>query len=183
MQHSQRTISLVAICLAALLFQGCATKIVSVVYTSQPPLQIAVRPDYEIYFKPAGEGQTFFSMFELDVVNKSGGIIEVDWNRTFYLHNGKAAGRFVFAGINPEDVKNAAVPNDAIAQAGRLTRQIAPHQLIAKAPDKDLSVKPGESGISGGVLPEGENGIQLTLLVNGRPVEEQLAVTVRANAN
>ena len=178
MMRNGRTSWAIAIGCILILVAGCTATIVSTIYTSSPEIQTLSRPDYDIRFQPVTDGQDFFSMFKLDVTNKTDMDLEIDWNMTQYTQNGKNRGGFVFEGINSEDVKNGTIPNDVVPRKGRFSKEIAPHQLIAMAPMGSRSTTPDQSGISGGILPDGVNGILLVIVQDGRPVKEKLAVTI-----
>ncbi len=163
-----------------LMVGGCAATIVSTIYTSSPEVQILSRPDYDIRFQPVNDGQDFFSLFKLDVTNKTDTDLEIDWNMSKYIQDGKNRGGFISEETQPEDIKNGTIPNALIPRNGRLSIVIAPQQLIAMAPMGDRSVKAGKSGFSGGVLPDGVNGILLVILQDGYSVKEKLAVTIES---
>jgi len=147
-------------------------------HIADPPMQTIETEHYRISFKPLKKDGNFFVAFLLEVQNKAAGEIEVDWNRTHYLLEGKNHGKFVFAGIPPADVKAGTVPPDKIESGNTLQREIAPQQLLAYAAIRDKNVRPGKSGISAGPLPEGRNGIHLVLSMEGKDYRQNLILYI-----
>ena len=145
---------------------------------ANPVVQTLENASYRIAFEPKKTGGNFFRIFALTVQNKGSGDIEIDWNRTRYLYEGKEAAGFVFQGITPADVSAGSIPSDVVPGGGTYFREIAPHRLIAFAPIRDKSVAPGESGISAGPLPGGRNGISLALRKDGKLTRETLEVSI-----
>ena len=113
--------------------------------------------------------------FLLSVTNRTDKNLEMDWNRTQYIHNNNNRGVFVFKDIEPEDIKDSTVPPDIIPPRGTFTKEIAPYNLLARAPlresDKDPGIKPG-------ILPTGENGILLVIRQNKKNIVEKMMVLI-----
>jgi hypothetical protein len=160
------------------LASACATTPVPVGERATPAMQTLENASYRIVFEPQKTGGNFFRIFALTVQNKGAGDIEIDWNRTRYLYEGKEAAGFVFKGITPADVSAGSIPSDVVPAGETYFREIAPHRLIAFAPIRDKSVAPGKSGISAGPLPGGRNGISLALKKNGKEIRETLEVSI-----
>jgi hypothetical protein len=145
-----------------LVFVGCASKNL---WKSTPNMQQASN-DYfvatisPIYIFNAYKG------FILNVHNKTTGSIEVDWSNTFYVYAGKKEGGFRFEGIPYGDKKNP-VPSDIIAGV-IFTKEIYPVNLTTL------------SQLAGAYVHEemkpGENGVHLTVNVEGKPISETLTL-------
>lgn len=161
-----------------LLAVACATTPTAVGERAEPAVQTLENPSYRIAFQPQKQGGDFYRTFALTLENRSAEDIEVDWNRTRYLYEGKEAAGFVFKGISPADVKAESVPADTVKPGETFRREIAPHRLVAFAPIRDKGVAPGKSGISAGPLPGGRSGISLFLRQGGREIRERLEVTI-----
>ena len=84
----------------------------------------------------------------------------------------------MFRGIKPEDIKNLTIPSDIVPAGKTFSKEIAPAKLVAWAPYRDRSVGKNESGISPGIIPDGENGINLVVRYNGKEVREQITLTI-----
>ncbi len=154
---------------------GCVTT--KKIWTSHPVAQKAANPAYEARLEPVTKGHDFYVMFKLEITNKSDKNLEIDWNRTRYLYNGRSHGIFVFKGIDPKTVKTA-IPLDIIPPGVTFSKEIAPLKLVAWAPIKDNSVKAGQVGISPGVLPAGQNGVFLVLIQDGKKIVTKMTVKI-----
>jgi len=162
---------------AMFLLSACASVMVS---TSTPASQTTANSTYELKLEPLKKGKNYYSLFLLTVVNKTKRPIKIDWNRTRYIHNGNYRNGFVFKGVSPEEIKTATIPPDVVQASQTFVREIAPAKLVALAPIRDRNLKAGESGFSPGVLPDGENGIQLVVTQDGRTVEERVTVAIKS---
>ncbi len=104
--------------------------------------------------------------FILTIDNKTPDSIEVDWSNTFYVYAGQKEGGFWFEGIPYKDRKKP-VPPDTITGV-MFTKEIYPDKLITL------------SQIAGAYVHEemkpGENGVQLTVKVDGKPISETLTL-------
>jgi len=158
-------------------FLGC-TPMPAKNWTSCPVVQSAVNKYFEAQLEPLKKDDNFFVLLRLAVKNKTDKDLEIDWNKTRYVHNGKPRGGFVFQGANPEDIKNQTIPPDIVPAWQTLSKEIAPFKLIAGAPFKYRSVGVNESGFSPGVIPEGENGIFLIVRSNGQEVREKITLII-----
>jgi hypothetical protein len=154
---------------------GCVpTKI----WTSHPEIQTSGNAYYDIQFEPLKKDNNFFEFFLLTVSNRSDQDLEIDWNQTRYIYNGKLYGGFAFEGISPDDIKNSTIPCAVVPKGSRFSKEIAPIKLIAFVPLRDKRLSPDHSGISPGPLPAGENGIFLVIRQNGKEVREKIAVNI-----
>jgi hypothetical protein len=156
---------------------GCVQ---SEVWVSSPVVQATGNQYYEAQLEPLTNGHKFFVSFRLTVTNKTGKNLEIDWNKTVYIHNGRTRGGFVFKGIKPEDIRNSTIPADTILDEHTFSKVISPYKLLARAPLRDLSVGATESSIYPGILPTGENGIVLVVRLNGKEVVEKITLTIVA---
>jgi len=155
---------------------GCAT---TKIWTSDPPAQYAENPHFKAGFEPLKTGDKFYEMFRLTLDNKTDGELEIDWNKTRFIYDGRGFGGFAFRGIKPEDIKNGTIASDVVPPKQRFSKTIAPVKLIAWAPLKDKSVPAGERGIFPGPLKAGENGIFLVVLKDGQEIREKITVILR----
>lgn len=146
------------------------------IWTSEPVSGISSNPYFRAKLEPLKQGRPFYVSFLLEVENRTQEDMAIDWNKTLYLHNGKEKGIFLFKGVRPEDVKNRSIPPDIIAPGQTLTKVIAPHRLLARASLRDRSES---KGIHAGILPEGENGVELVVRYMGKELVETMRVTLR----
>ncbi len=155
------------------------------IWTSDPAIQTADNLCYKARIEPLkrnSRDSNFFVLFRLTIKNKTDKNLEVDWNKTRYILNGLNYGRFVFQGIDPENLKNLTVPFDMIPAGNTFSKEIAPLKLLGKAPLRNRSVGVNESSFSPGVLPEGENGIYLVVRCSGKEVRENISLTIESKA-
>ena len=156
-------------------FTGCVT---STVWKSTPTVQNAENEYYEAYLEPLTRGRKFFVSFRLSVTNRTGKHLEIDWNETKYVHNGRTRGDFVFKGIKPEDIRNSTIPADTILAGETFSKVISPYKLVARASIRESSVGGTESSIYPGILPAGKNGILLVIRQNGKEIVERITLTI-----
>lgn len=156
---------------------GCAPTLVA---SSNPQIQAADNSYYNVRFEPLKDGFNFFAGFRLEVSNKTRKDLEIDWNKTRYLYNGRDGGVFVFRGIRPEDIKNSTIPPDVIPAGQSFSKRISPYRLLARAPLARNDKNAGE--ISSGPIPNGENAIVLFVTQNGNAIQEKLTVNITEKA-
>jgi len=143
-------------------------------WISTPPSRTISTPVFTATLTPLKGDKPYYNVFRLEIVNRSGGPLTVDWNAGRYLHAGRPSGRYVYRGIDRENLNDP--PPEVIAAAGRLSKEIVPLRLIAWR-----GYKPGykdREGFSAGPLPEGQNGILLVIRRDGEVLRETLAVNI-----
>lgn len=155
---------------------GCVTP--KKTWTSTPVLQRAGNPAYEVRLEPLKDGNRFYVAFRLTLINKTEKTLEIDWNKTRYMYEGRASGGFVFGGIDPETVKDA-IPPDLVPGGGTFSKEISPTKLIAYVPLAERSLEGGKKGIYPGPIPEGENGVFLVVRQNGKEISENITVYLK----
>ncbi len=105
--------------------------------------------------------------FILTIHSKTPGQLEIDWSNTFYVYAGQKEGGFWFEGIPYKDKKKP-VPSDTITGV-IFTKEIFPEKLITLSQLAGAYVH--------GEMKSGENGVQLTVKVDGKPITETLTLT------
>jgi len=152
---------------------GCAPTLVSI---STPEIQTIENSHYTAQLEPLAEGKNYFAGFRLKVMNKTGKDLEIDWNKTRYLYNGRDIGVFAFSGIQPGDIKNLTIPPDIIPAGHSFSKEITPLKLLAREP---LTGKSNQAGkITSGPIPNGKNGIFLFIRQNGNQIKEKMTVNI-----
>ena len=152
---------------------GCAPTFISI---STPEIQTNENSHYTAQFEPLAEGKNYFDGFRLKVMNKTRKDLEIDWNKTRYLYNGRDIGVFVFVGIKPENIKNSTIPPDTIPAGQSFTKDISPLKLLAREPLTGKGAKAGK--ITSGPIPTGESGIFLFIRQNGNTIKEKITVKI-----
>lgn len=164
----------ILICIVTLtIAAGCAPTLVSI---STPQIQTVENSYYTAQFEPLADGNIYFHKFRLKVINKTGKDLEIDWNKTRYIYNGRDIGVFVFKGIQPENIKNSTIPPDTISAGQSFTKDISPLKLLAREPLTGKGAKAGK--ITYGPIPTGESGIFLFIRQNGNTIKEKIAVKI-----
>jgi len=173
MKAAEKKVFILIAGLAVMLLAGCAPTLVSI---STPEFQSAENSYYTARFEPLKEGKNFFDGFLLKVINKTPKDLEIDWNNTRYLFNGRDFGIFVFNGIQPGDIKNLTISPDIIPSGHSFSKKISPLKLLARAP---LTGKGNQAGkITPGPIPNGKNGIFLFIRQNGNQIKEKMTVNI-----
>jgi hypothetical protein len=156
----------------ALILAGCATPRT---WVSQPASATAQNDVFQVRYTPLHTDKNYISQFRLEIQNKSGKGLEIDWVKTRYLYNGQPAGGFIFEGLDETNVNNP--PPDVVPPGAAFQKLIAPLKFIAWK-----GYKPGYRDLpnfSAGPLPDGRNGILLVTRQDGRIFEETLSVTIK----
>ena len=113
--------------------------------------------------------------FRLVLTNKTKKELNLDWENTFYLLNGREKGRFLWEGVTWDGLKEMrGQPLLPIAAGDTLTAVIFPKHLLGRATGR----APGGVQYTQGALPEGENGIGLVVRQNGKVIREKMVVTI-----
>ena len=160
--------------IALLVCVSCAAR---TVWMGQPSVLTIVRDDYKITLEPgySKEGD-FFTHFIIGVVNRGPETLTIDWSRTRYLHNGAAKGHFIFEGVDKKSVQRP--PSDSIPPGAQLKKEIWPLSLLVIAPYRSNNVPAGQTGFKRGVLPAGNNTLDLALVKGNRIIREKLVMTL-----
>ncbi len=154
------------------LWMGCAPTIVQV---STPAIQTAENQYYGIRFEPLTRETKVFVSFRLTIINKTDRNLEIDWNKTHYIHNNRPLGIFVFKGIRPQDIKDLTIPPDIVPTRGTFSKEISPYRLIGRAPFREGINEPS---IRPGPVPTGQSGILLVVRQNGKEIREKLKISI-----
>jgi hypothetical protein len=155
---------------------GCSAAVYE--YSSSPVSKTIETQRFTVRFTPEGKADKYFSSFMLEIENTSDETIEIDWNKTLYLHEEINLGGFVFKGIEPSLVREKRIPNLVIPPGNRFSRQLFPLSKIALAERKNYSAGKDKPGLYGGKLPAGENSILLSILDQGKLIRKKISVVI-----
>ena len=158
------------------LWVGCAGNLV---FTAHPTVETLENDAFKASLTALRNKAGQFDAFRLVINNATSQPIVIDWDQTRYIYNGRPNGRFMFEGITAETIHSP--PPDEISAAGELSRDIWPVNLIAFAPYRSSSVRPGDTGFARGKLPAGDNGINLLVLSGGGEIRQQMTITINVN--
>ncbi len=149
-------------------------------WNSMPPVQKISTSFYTVQMKPLKKNNPYYVAFLISIQNHSNHPLEVDWNRTRYLHNGEDLGVFVFRGIEPGRIQGA-IPSDSVLAGEIFSKEISPLKTVTFLP-RGQAPEPGRRGFEPGILPAGANSIRLVLRQNGRNWQETLTLRLFTEA-
>ncbi len=159
---------------------GCSS---ARLYSSVPPIRQAGHAAFDALLQPqATAGQERFNSFRFVITNKSDKPFAVDWDDSYYLLDGRRRGQFGWAGMRVDDLKQLhRNPLHVVPAGATLAGVIFPIELIARKALREGS-RLGTGGPEGeaalGPLPEGENGMELTVNLDGEQVRETLTLKI-----
>lgn len=160
----------------AMAILGCAAPIYE--YTSQPVSGKIETPGFSATLTPEKNDSVFFSWLRLDIKNLSDAPLELDWNQTRYLLDGKNRGGFVFEGIDPKSIRKGDIPKEVILPGQLFSKQIIPQAKIALSERRDHQAGKDRPGLYGGILPAGENGVLLTMILKKQLIRKKIAIVI-----
>jgi hypothetical protein len=161
--------------LLALAVTGCAAV---EVYSSSPAVQKMSNDHFSVELEPQlQEGQNFFTSFRFVFTNKTKEDLHVDWEKTYYLLNGRRGGRFLWEGVDWEALKKIRnQPLVPVAAGDSVTAVIFPKSLAGRS---KIGTTTGLK-YTRGSLPAGENGMLLVVRQNEREIREKIVVKIEA---
>jgi hypothetical protein len=167
----------------ALILAGCSNgpSPINGTWTAAPEFREVNNSFCQARLTPQKDDRAYYSFFLLTLVNRSDEDLVFDWNASRYLFDGKPKGALVFAGIDPEAVKNGTIPIETVPPGGRLERILMPKRLITWNSIQHQS--PGNRGITPGLLPAGDNGVLLSFRQAGVRVTMPLSVSIALEPN
>ena len=157
---------------------GCAKE---QIYQSSPSMQTVSTQHYEVKLEPLrAEGYNYYNKFRYQFTNKTNGDLIIDWSETFYLRNGKKYGHFGWVGLTFEELRDIkAQPKITIAPGKRDAIEIFPLKLIGWWEEGvRMKATTPEAGLTNTPLPEGENGMSIAVLKDGKLLRKNIPVTI-----
>ncbi|MFO7708833.1 MAG: hypothetical protein R6V84_11715 [Desulfobacterales bacterium] len=125
-------------------------------------------------------GQDRFHSFRFIITNKSDKPFAVDWDDSYFLLDGRRRGQFGWVGMTVDDLKQLQRnPLNIVTPGATLAGGIFPIELLVeKALRKGIRLGAGEGEVALGPLPEGLNGLELTVNLDGEQVRETLTLKI-----
>ncbi len=164
----------------AFIFAGCSTV---KVYQSNPATQLASNDYFDAEFEPQlAKNYHYFNSFRFVLTNKTDKDLILDWSKTYYLRGGKKYGQWGWEEMTFEELKETkAQPLITIEAGDMLTDVIFPLKLVGKQHQQEqmTGTKPEDRYILG-VLPEGQNGIELYIKQNGKIIKQRVTLTINS---
>ncbi|WP_028601761.1 hypothetical protein [Ottowia thiooxydans] len=178
-----KKIGIYLIIAASVFSAGCAKRVVAKVEPqatqwSRHSLEIKVEPKViqrvNEYYEVIAEPKCMTSgcnAFMLTIKNKTAKNLEVNWNKTLYVFGAQASGGFMFEGVVYKD-RNSPKSSDVIFGNGHLIKLIYPNDLVKYYGGRYVARWDHED------MPFGENGIFLTVNVDGKEVTEKIVTSI-----
>jgi len=150
----------------AFMFFGCATG-PKFTWKFDPHTKSVDNESFSASISPAAYDDIWngYTAFNLTIRNKSSNDIEIDWNRTLFIMGGQTYGGFMFAGVLYKDRNNPKQP-DVIFSGSEFRKTIYPNDLV------DFLYRQWRHY----AMPEGDNGVYLSLKIKENVVREKITV-------
>jgi hypothetical protein len=152
---------------AAILAAGCATT--RTVVKAEPTVMQASNEYFDTTAMPRC-GSYGCEGFTLQIKNKTSRDLEVNWNKTLYIARGQTSGGFMFEGVVYKDRSNPKSP-DVVFGNGTFSKSIWPNNLVEFSSGK-------YGGWRNENMPSGENGIYLTVNIDGKEITQKLITNI-----
>ena len=160
---------------------GCAKE---QVYSSVPPMQSVSTSAYEVRLEPMkAEGYDYYNRFSYQFTNKTSGDLVIDWEQTFYLRNGKRHGNFGWEGLTFDQLRDVKDQPKITIGPGKVDKiDIFPINLVGWREDgvRKKATTP-EAGFTLTPLPEGENGMSIAVLKDGKMLRKTISLKITLN--
>ena len=129
------------------------------------------------------EGYDYYNRFRYQFTNKTNGDLVIDWSETFYLRNGKKYGHFGWEGLTFEQLREVKEePKITIAAGKKDAIELFPVKLIGwKEEGVRMKASTPEAGFTLTPLPEGENGMSIAVLKDGKLLRKKIMVNITLN--
>ena len=163
-----------------LILFGCATVNV---YNSNPSSKTVDNEHFVLLLEPQpAAGHHYFNAFRFVLTNKSSRPLSIVWEQSYYLLNGRKNGQFGWEGMTFEKLKEIRRNPYVEVDAGdTLTGVVFPLKMLARLSLQDRA-RLGESGpedqFAMGPLPQGENGMLLTVQADGKVIQETVVFEI-----
>jgi hypothetical protein len=155
-----------------LILFGCAGS--SALWSSSPTFKALENPYFRAFVKPKRNVSDVFTMFHLEVTNRSDENLAIDWNESQYLFQGEEAGPLVPIGIDPRQVRKGRIPLEKIVPGQTIAKNIGPLKFAYLIPLPNNPPEKKQPSITFGPLPAGYNGVQLVIHSSDKAIVEAL---------
>jgi hypothetical protein len=167
---------------ALILLAGCSSVRI---YTADPAARRVATAHFDVLLQPQlAPGNTCFNAFRFAITNKTDKPFSVDWDDSYYLLDGRRQGQFGWPGMSVDELR-ALQKNPVSIVAPGETRDgvIFPIRFLDRKRLRDGARPGGADTVGGallGALPEGVNGMELTVNLDAEPVRETLTLQIRS---
>ena len=167
--------------LIPLVMAGCARE---QIYNSVPPMQTVSTSAFEVKLEPLrAEGYSYYNQFRYQFINKTNKDLIIDWSETFYLRNGKKYGHFGWVGLTFDELREVKEQPDIVIAAGKTDGiVIFPMKLMGwREEGVRMKAATPEAGFTNTPLPEGDNGMSIAVLKDGKVLRKSIIVNITKN--
>ena len=150
-------------------------------FQSSPAMQTVDTRHYTLKLEPLyAEGYKYYNRFRFTFTNKTDRDLIIDWSRSYYLQNDKRYGQFGWEGLTFEELKGLKEEPDIAIAAGKTeTSEIFPAKLIGwREEGVRKKADTPEEGFTLGVLPAGNNGLSIAVVLDGKVLRKKVLVTI-----
>lgn len=150
-------------------------------YHITPPIQKVSTSHYEVELEPLkAKNYDYYNRFRYQLTNKTNGDLVLDWSQSYYLRNGKRHGNFGWEGMTFEELREIkAEPRATIGPGQKDAIEIFPLKLIGWRQDGvRMKANTPEEGFTLTPLPEGENGLSIAVLKDGKMLRKRILVNI-----
>ena len=161
-----------------LVIAGCAAQ---KIYTSTPAVQTVTTSLFKVTLEPLrAEGYSYYNRFRYEFTNQTNANLVIDWSETFYLRNGKRYGNFGWEGLTFEELRGLSEEPDVTIAPGQTNAiEIFPIQLIGwREEGVRMKATTPEAGFNLTPLPEGENGMSIAVLKDGKVLRKNILIKI-----
>ncbi len=154
------------------------------VFQSTPPMQKVITSHYEVELEPLkADGYQYYNRFRYRFTNKTDGNLVISWSKSYFIVNGKRNGNFGWEGLTFDQLKGIKEePDVTIPPGGRDAVQIFPLNLVGWREDGvRMKSNTPEAGFTLGVIPEGEVGLSIGVMKDGKMLRKSILVNIKMN--
>jgi hypothetical protein len=151
-------------------------------FKSDPAIQTVNTKHYMVKLEPLyAKGHKYYNRFRYTFTNKTNRELIIDWSKSYYLQESKRYGQFGWEGLTFEELKGIQEdPNITVAAGQTDTAEIFPTKLIGWREEgvRKKATSP-EAGFTLGVIPAGESGLSIAVVMDGKVLRKRVLVTIR----
>jgi hypothetical protein len=154
------------------------------VFQSSPPMQKVSTSHYEVELEPLkAEGYQYYNRFRYQFTNKTDGNLVISWSKSYFILNGKRNGNFGWEGLTFDQLKGIKEePDVTIPPGGKDAIQIFPLNLMGwREEGVRMKANTPEAGFTLGVIPEGEVGLSIGVMKDGKMLRKSILVNITKN--
>ena len=159
---------------------GCATgPRHRFIWKSDPEVRSVSNEYFDAKLTPVFVENQGYVGFALEIKNKTEKNIEVNWNKTLFIHQGQTSGGFMFPGSVYAERNNPKLP-DVVFPNVFFEKGLMPSNLAYFSRTHPIGYDaPGWYHRS---MSPGANGVYLTVIVDGKEINETLTVNLSSTS-